>query len=427
MAGNALVGAALSADNSDLQGGGSYAGLGGNACYFRDSDETLAQVPWGGSQTLSSMWVWLSRNNDSGSWVLRQNRVSPLLGPTVIGSGLDTTHQISVSRNDFMDVLTATGSTEGFLDVSAVSFAANSLGAPVCNSHINGITHGGVGVTRNATKWYDISGESDEFGTDGASLLRFKFCTLSWLSVNCAVNTFPSPQTFNLRKNLATNMTSTAVFVGGQTGFVTDTTHQDSVNNNDVVYIQGQNAAMGGSFTLRQTSAWQTLSQTQTLLATGGSWNPNAGGNSNYANLAPYGGTTGNANGFLQPPTGALAVFAAVYENVRLGSISYTSATGVLTARSCFNDTTGSGGSFGNQVLSIPNTASGDYEDTTHQDSIAALPNGTQITLKMTANDGALTWDSFTSQLNGVTPPVPSGAVTQGGKKSYTRIWGNFH
>lgn len=393
-------------------GPGTFCGVGNADSFYYPTSVNQTQVVFGAATSLSNMRVTVSNNNFNRSWAIFINGLAGSEAVSISSSnhtGTDATHTDTINQGD--KVATNMPAAGGFAGVKYAGYTGSTFGAPVANNHTN--SGSGVSITRGVTRYYDITGGSgvdNEFTTDGALNFRFKACTLSYFSGYLDSNTFNATETLTLRKNSSTTLNGTISFASSTAGVATDTTHSDSLSDNDLVYAIGTNAANAGAAVLYTLSAWRAFVNFETLHCTGalsGGHAFSTGGNAATCYANPIGGfadaaTSGAADdGNLQNAT---IDFSAAWTNLRFGNIT-TTPTAATTVTSWLNV------ALGNMTLSIANGFSGNIEDTTHQDSVG---QGNTLAIQITTpSGGTLVWSTHTSELGPLFQfSAPSFAIT---------------
>src|SRR5262245_35474077 len=184
--------------------------------------------------------------------------------------------------------------------------------------------------------------------------------TFSDLSVNVSANTTTANSTVTLRKNATTDGNLTLTIGSGATGMFEDTAHTDSSAAGDKWATRIIAGATGTTLTLRAVSVLfgatsNTMSRQSILVSS------TTATTTTY--FAPSGsGSTGDAT---EANTKARIRQTCTAKNlyVRCRSNSKAGNTPVRTRKN---------GANGNNVITIGSSATGDFEDTGHTDSLAA-------------------------------------------------------
>lgn len=222
--------------------------------------EVVAQSYWGRAGTLRNMHVYIKTNGRSttSTIYLRVSAADTALA-VAIGGGLtgwfsDTSHSVSVSAGNLVNLRMALGTGSGSLTLSRAPITCefeDSGGTGIVYSAANRLSNSTISGTTAATLYdYPACQTAPGPNDTGNTRLRFRTAgTLSRLSINVRSN----PRANAVPCVVYSGGVATAVtvsLVSGLTGQITDTTHTGTVVAGDDVQLRYSRPTDAGGGTL---------------------------------------------------------------------------------------------------------------------------------------------------------------------------------
>jgi hypothetical protein len=246
--------------------------------------------------------------------------------------------------------------------------------------------------TANTTQWPTIAGDKIFASSEAIGQIPVRAAgTLSDFALRIGTNSVSASTVFTVRKNGA-DTTCVITAGSGATGVFEDTTHSFTVTAGDLLVVRSvPGAGSTGTFTLYHvkmefdTDASTTKTVTR-LGATCGSLNTgHTAASTSYRYAIGSAIPTGTTTNATETVAQTIEKYSATYRNLGV-RVTANSRTTVTTGRFRKN------ASDGNQSVSIGNSATGWFEDTTNSDTVVS---GDLTNFQLTTGTGTSAFSLF--------------------------------